>query len=126
MQNLSSGLASQITQCDRAISAGQRQNRVARDLAHFFFLGHDLRSRFGERALYLERRELPVHSALRADALHNLLADIAALGEIQRTSLAGFLWQVALADVPAKLRSAACNAEKIQRSSARGPRARCD
>jgi len=39
-----SRLAPQITQRDWTISAGQRQNRAAGDLAHFFFFRQNLRT----------------------------------------------------------------------------------
>jgi hypothetical protein len=64
------------------------------------------RGRVGE----LELRELAVDLASGADALDDLLAEVAALGEVQRVGLAGLLREVfrgfGVADVDAVLRGA--------------------
>ena len=45
-----------------------------------------------------------MHVAARADALHDLLAEVAAFGEVQGAGLAGFLREVALVEVNAVAR----------------------
>src|ERR1700722_13788490 len=59
--------------------------------------------RFGREC---ELREAAMHCAAGANALDDLLAEVAALGEVQRASLAGFLRQIALAEVDAIARRA--------------------
>ena len=58
-----------------------------------------------------------------ANALDDLLADVTALGEIERVLLFGFLRKVALAQIHAVTRHAARNAIPLQRLAADGSRA---
>src|ERR1700753_2401 len=53
-----------------------------------------------------ELREAAMHCAAGANAFDDLLAEVAALGEMQRASLAGLLRQIALAEVDAIARRA--------------------
>jgi hypothetical protein len=54
-----------------------------------------------------------VHSAPRANTLHNFLADVTAFGEIQRSFLVCFLRQVTLTYVLPITRDTGCNAEQL-------------
>ena len=65
-----------------------------------------------------------MHVAARANALHDLLPEIATLAEVQRTRLRGFLWQVALGDVDTVDRNSLRHAECVQRCRSHRGRAR--
>src|SRR5438105_3181567 len=64
-----------------------------------------------------------MHGAARANTLHDLLADVTALVEVQRTILRRLLRQLALADVNAVARPAFRDAMQFERVIANGPRA---
>ena len=55
-----------------------------------------------------------MHRAARANALHDLLPDVTALLEMQGALLAGFLRQLALANILAVTRLAAGDAVQFQ------------
>src|SRR5664279_4808309 len=55
-------------------------------------------------SLHFEASEHAMHVAARADSLHDLLPDVAALGEIQRVLLSGLLRQIAFAKINSKAR----------------------
>src|SRR5664279_2490030 len=55
-------------------------------------------------SLHFEAGEHPMHVAARADSLHDLLPDVAALGEIQRVLLSGLLRQIAFSKINSKAR----------------------
>src|SRR5262249_7765872 len=59
-----------------------------------------------QTAFELKAGKLAMHLAARADALHNLLANVTALGEVKRLRLPGLLGQIAVADVLAVLGNA--------------------
>src|SRR3984885_14827250 len=61
-----------------------------------------------------ELREAAMHCAAGANAFDDLLAEVAALGEVQRASLAGLLWQIALAEVDAIARGAFQHAQSFR------------
>src|ERR1700761_9247349 len=63
--------------------------------------GGDFERQCGRFGRECELRKAAMHCAAGANALDDLLTEIAALGEVQRASLAGFLRQVALAEVEA-------------------------
>src|SRR5664279_957806 len=55
-------------------------------------------------SLHFEASEHAMHVAARADSFHDLLPDVAALGEIQRVLLSGLLRQIAFAKINSKAR----------------------
>ena len=59
-----------------------------------------------------------MNGAARTNAFDDLLSQVTALGEIQSTGLAGFLRQIAIADVLSELRDGARDAKQIQRRRA--------
>ncbi len=61
-----------------------------------------------------------MHIAARANALHDLLADVAALAEIQRMLLPGFLRQVAIAKINAVTRYSPDDAIELEGLAADG------
>src|SRR5664279_5760359 len=82
--------------------------RRAGYLSHILVVGTDLASRRrklpNRMSLHFEASEHAMHVAARADSLHDLLPDVAALGEIQRVLLSGLLRQIAFAKINSKAR----------------------
>src|SRR5262249_17770234 len=107
--------AADVTQRQRLARAVRlEQGGDAGQLAHVLAVRLQLRAGRGG-ALQSKAGELAVHLAARADALHNLLPHVAALGEVQRLVLLSLLRQVALADVLSVSRNAGSNAPNLER-----------
>ncbi len=68
--------------------------------------------------MHFESNEHAMYVAARANALDNLLADVAALGEVQHMLLAGLLRQVAFAKIDSIARHPARGAIQLKRVAA--------
>lgn len=95
-------------------AAGQRDGGDAGELADgFFFCGED-GAGFGAGAFELEGGEGAVDVAAGADALDDLLAEVATLGEVEGSSLVGLLGEFLVADVDAEAGCAFEDAEVFE------------
>src|SRR5215469_266925 len=99
-------IASRIAKSNRRAA---RNRCHARDLCDITMVQLEARSRRRRRSLDLETCELAMHQTAGAYPLHNLLANIAALSEVQRSLLAGLLRQVALTNISPEARTSAPN-----------------
>src|SRR5438270_13377692 len=95
-----------------AVVAGQGGG--AGDLAHFLAGSFNLGPGRGQELAKNKSAELAMHRAARANALHDLLPDVTALLEMQGALLAGFLRQLALANILAITWLAAVDAGQFQ------------
>ena len=95
-----------------AVVAGQGGG--AGDLPHFLAGSFNLGAGCGQELAKNKSGELAMHRAARANALHDLLPDVTALLEMQGALLAGFLRQLALANILAVTRLAAGDAVQFQ------------
>jgi hypothetical protein len=99
-------------------SARQRNRRDAGQLAHRLAVRHERGTGDRQRAMQLEAAERPVDVAAGANALDDLLAEIAALREVQGARLAGLLGEIAgafgVANVGAVARRAFEDAQGFQ------------
>ena len=86
-------------------------SRDTGNLAHVLAFVLNLGTGGRSSALHFESHKRSMHRSARANPLHNLLAYIAALGEIEGAILPGFLRKYPLADVLSKLGNATQNAE---------------
>ncbi len=103
-------LAPHISQRQRPLATRKWNPRCAGDLAHILVAGADFGSRLGSRrriSFHFEADKHAMHVAARANALHDLLPDVAAFGEVQRVLLAGLLRQIAFSQIDAEARHAA-------------------
>src|SRR5579863_2060963 len=93
-----------------------RQRSDAGHLAYVLLVHNDLRARRDLRPILRdEAGKHPVHVATRANALDDLLPDVAALGEAQGPRLFRFLRQLALANIHAIEWNARKNAVRLHR-----------
>ena len=118
MQNLffGFGFSTNYSQCKGAAPLFERQFGGAGYVAGLrsigkLQLGPESGKRLGHRPFKLKVAEVAVHAAARANALHNLLAKVAALVEVERPQLRGFLGQVSLHNVDAVGGNALSDAE---------------
>ena len=83
--------------------SGQRDFGCGSDFSDWFVrsLGEEGRSRRGDCPDQSETRERAVDVAAGADALDDLLPEVAAFGEVQGAGLGGLLRQLLIADVGA-------------------------
>ena len=81
--------------------AGEMDGGDAGELADGLGFSFELRAGSGQHAGEGEATEGAVDAAARVDALDDLLAEVAALGEVQGAGLAGLLREVFVADVGA-------------------------
>src|SRR5690349_18937111 len=79
----------------------ERNCAYCSQLAGLFTVCFQCRASGGKRAFEAKAGEGAVNVAARADALDDLLPEVAALGKVQRTCLAGLLRQLAVADIDA-------------------------
>src|SRR5882724_543954 len=106
-------LAPNVAKCHRLLR--RMQESSTRDLADFLLASDNLHACSDLHcALGHKSRELSMYSSPRANALHNLLTDVAAFVEVQRARLLGFLRQVALANIYSVRRNAGDDALQLQ------------
>src|ERR1700756_3001048 len=104
-----------ISERDGPLSLSQGQGSHAGDLAYLLAIHFKLRSWRGQGTLDKKAGERTMHTTARANAFHNLLPDVAALGETQRPHLFGFLGKITVMDVPSVGRNAGRDAIQFQR-----------
>src|SRR6266849_472637 len=71
-------------------------------------------SRRDQRIAKVKANKFAMHLTTGTDAFHDLLADIATLGEVERLCLSGLLRQIAIANVLSILRDTVQNAPLLQ------------
>src|SRR5579862_877121 len=92
-------LAPDVTERYSVIAIGRRDDRRAGDFSHIFVLYLNLCAGRRRWPFHAEAGEFAMDVPARANALHDLLAHIAALAEVKRAVLLGLLRKIALADV---------------------------
>src|SRR5664280_1682565 len=118
------GFAPRGAERQRPLATRKRNPRRAGYLSHILVVGTDLAS--GRRklrnrmSLHFEAGEHPMHVAARADSLHDLLPDVAALGEIQRVLLSRLLRQIAFAKINSEARYSSDDAIEFEGIAAGG------
>src|SRR5258708_16741935 len=95
----------------------------AGDFGDHASLGLDLAG-LRQRVLKLKAGEPAVYLSAGANALHDLLADVAALGKVQGLVLFGFLRQIFFPDILAVTRDSMHDTPLLHGADARGPRRR--
>src|SRR6476660_2675970 len=93
--------AADVAQRHPALTTRQGQGSGAGNFSDLLAFHQDLASRRGQRPVNFKAGEFAAHLAARPDALHDLLANVAAFGKIEGAFLLRFLGQVAFADVGA-------------------------
>jgi hypothetical protein len=81
--------------------AGEGQRGHAGQLSHGLARGLKRRARGWKYALQAKDHKRAMHIASRADALDDLLAEIASLVEVQRSLLVGLLREIAITNIDA-------------------------
>src|ERR1039458_9005423 len=118
------GFAPHIAERQRPLATGKWNPRRAGDLSHILVVRADLGSRrrkLGSRmSLHFEAGEHAMHVAARANSLHNLLPDVAALGEIQRVLLSRLLRQIAFPKINSEARCSPDDAIEFEGIAAHG------
>src|SRR5262249_31588754 len=107
-------LATNVAQPNVPVTRAQRNGGDAGDLGHCPPLRLMLAQCLGT-ILKLEPHESSMHLAARTNAFHDLLANVASLGEVQSLGLTGLLWEVAITYVLPVLRNPVQDPPPLQR-----------
>jgi hypothetical protein len=109
------GLAADIAEGEDLVPFGERDEGGGGDLSDWFSVGFERgRELRGEFAGENQRREQSVDLAAGADALDDLLAEVAALVEVQGLRLIGLLREVLFGDVAAVERAGLEEAQSFE------------
>src|SRR5207237_6936186 len=106
-------LTAAVSEGDLALVAVGGQGCDAGNFADIFAVHLDLCPGSRQRAFDFKSYERAMYGSTRANALDNLLADVAAFGKTQSARLLGFLRQIALADVLSVARNSSRNAVQL-------------
>src|ERR1022692_792204 len=118
------GFAPRVAERQRPLATGKWNPRHAGYLSHILVVGANFgprRRKLASRmSLHFEAGEHAMHVAARANSLHDLLPDVAALGEIQRVLLSSFLRQIAFPKINCKARYSSDDAIEFEGIAAPG------
>src|SRR3989442_6739530 len=106
-------LTAAVSESNSVLIAIGGQRCDAGNFAEIFAVHLDLCPGSRQRAFDFKPHERAMYGSARANALDDLLTDVAAFGEIESARLLGFLRQIALANVLSVARNSSRNAEQL-------------
>src|SRR5271157_3221294 len=111
-------LAMRVPERQRSLTAGKWNTGRAGHFARILVVDAHFGSRLRRSAFHLESDKAAMQNRSRANAFHNLLPDVAALGEVQRIVLSRLLRQITLAQIDSEARHASNHAIQVKRLAA--------